>query len=162
MTAHRTTQIDMRFDEVDVDLFAGGGGASLGVEEATGSPVYVAINHDAHAIEMHSANHPQTIHYREDVFAVDPIAATTGRPVRVLWASPDCKSPEPSSRRSSEPRSGEPHEPVQAEVEMKLCPTGKRCFASRAEARRCRRTVGNRFRVYRCPHCHSIHITRSR
>ena len=74
-----------------MDLFAGGGGASTGIEQAIGRPVDVSINHDPEAISLHTANHPQTVHYCSDVFEVDPIAATGGRPVGLLWASPDCK-----------------------------------------------------------------------
>ena len=77
-------------DELIVDLFAGGGGASLGIEEATGRQVDIAINHDAAAIELHKANHPTTLHLRSDVFEVDPRRVTEGRPVGLLWASPDC------------------------------------------------------------------------
>lgn len=77
--------------EIVVDLFAGGGGASTGIEQAIGRAVDVAINHDAEAISLHQANHPQTMHYCSDVFEVDPVAVTQGRPVGLLWASPDCK-----------------------------------------------------------------------
>lgn len=76
--------------ELVVDLFAGGGGASTGIEQAIGRPVDVAINHDPEAISLHTANHPQTIHYTADVFEVDPHEATEGRPVGLLWASPSC------------------------------------------------------------------------
>lgn len=76
--------------EIDVVLFCGGGGADTGIEQATGTPVDIAINHDPEAIGMHAANHPQTVHFKEDVFAVHPLVATRGRPVRILWASPDC------------------------------------------------------------------------
>lgn len=76
--------------EIDVVLFCGGGGADTGIEQATGYPVDIAINHDPEAIGMHAANHPQTVHFKEDVFAVHPLVATRGRPVRILWASPDC------------------------------------------------------------------------
>lgn len=76
--------------EIGVDLFAGGGGWSEGFQRATGAPPAVAVNHDEHAIAMHRANHPEAEHHREDVFAVDPIAATRGRPVGWLHGSPDC------------------------------------------------------------------------
>lgn len=79
------------FRERIVDLFAGGGGASTGIEDATGVPVDVAVNHDAAAILMHKKNHPWTEHYQEDVFTVDPMKVTHGQPVGLLWASPDCK-----------------------------------------------------------------------
>jgi DNA (cytosine-5)-methyltransferase 1 len=78
-------------NEIVVDLFAGGGGASTGIEQAIGRAVDIAINHDAEAISLHQANHPQTTHYCSDVFEVDPVAVTHGRPVGLLWASPDCK-----------------------------------------------------------------------
>lgn len=77
-------------DELIVDLFAGGGGASLGIEMATGRQVDVAVNHDRIAVELHKANHPQTHHEVADVFEVDPREITKGRPVGLLWASPDC------------------------------------------------------------------------
>lgn len=73
-----------------VDLFAGGGGASIGVAAALGRDVDVAVNHDEVAITVHRKNHPETKHYTEDVFEVDPLEATGGQPVDLLWASPDC------------------------------------------------------------------------
>ena len=79
------------FDTIFIDEFAGGGGASTGIEMATGRPIDIAINHDESAIMMHKRNHPYTQHYREDVWAVDPLTATRGRPVRLIWFSPDCK-----------------------------------------------------------------------
>ncbi|MBE6576526.1 MAG: DNA cytosine methyltransferase [Ruminococcaceae bacterium] len=79
------------FDECFVDSFAGGGGASTGIEMATGHPVDIAINHDEAAILMHRRNHPFTEHYREDVWQVDPVKAVRGRHVRFAWFSPDCK-----------------------------------------------------------------------
>lgn len=82
---------DNLFRELIVDNFAGGGGASTGIELALGCPVDIAINHDADAIAMHKVNHPYTAHYQEDVFTVDPYAVTGGRRVGLLWASPDCK-----------------------------------------------------------------------
>ena len=78
-------------DEIFVDNFAGGGGASTGIEEAIGRSVDIAINHDRAAIAMHRANHPSTEHYTEDVWKVDPIKACRGRPVALAWFSPDCK-----------------------------------------------------------------------
>lgn len=77
-------------NELIVDSFAGGGGASLGIELALGRSPDIAINHDAEAIALHAANHPHTRHYREDVWKVDPRDATGGRPVGLMWASPDC------------------------------------------------------------------------
>ena len=64
-----------------VDNFAGGGGASTGIEMATGISVDIAINHDPEAIRMHKANHPSTKHYCESVWAVDPVKACNGHPV---------------------------------------------------------------------------------
>lgn len=77
--------------EIVVDLFAGGGGASTGIEQAIGRHVDIAINHDPEAVSLHQANHPQTQHHVSDVFEVDPVTVTEGRPVGLLWASPDCK-----------------------------------------------------------------------
>lgn len=74
-----------------VDNFAGGGGASTGIEMATGISVDIAINHDPEAIKMHKANHPSTKHYCENVWAVDPVEACNGHPVALAWFSPDCK-----------------------------------------------------------------------
>jgi DNA (cytosine-5)-methyltransferase 1 len=77
-------------DELIADLFAGGGGASCGIEMATGRQVDLAINHDPAAVALHQANHPQTQHFTCDVFEVDPRAVTQGRRIGLLWASPDC------------------------------------------------------------------------
>lgn len=77
--------------EIIVDNFAGGGGASTGIELATGRSVDIAINHDPNAIAMHTTNHPDTLHYCESVFDIDPIAATAGRAVGLAWFSPDCR-----------------------------------------------------------------------
>lgn len=77
--------------ELVVDNFAGGGGASTGIEMATGYSVDIAINHDPEAIRMHQANHPMTEHYCEDVWQVDPVQACKGHPVGLAWFSPDCK-----------------------------------------------------------------------
>ena len=65
--------------ELVVDNFAGGGGASTGIELALGVPVDIAVNHDADAIAMHKVNHPYTTHYQEDVFAINPEKVTGGR-----------------------------------------------------------------------------------
>ena len=78
-------------DELVVDNFAGGGGASTGMEMALGRHADLAINHDLEALAMHEANHPQTRHIAEDVFTVDPVKETGGRPVGLAWFSPDCK-----------------------------------------------------------------------
>lgn len=83
-------QIDL-FDEIIVDNFAGGGGASTGIELAAGRPVTIAINHDPDAILLHKTNHPYTEHYQEDVWSVDPRAVCGGRKVGLAWFSPDCK-----------------------------------------------------------------------
>ena len=77
--------------ELIVDNFAGGGGASTGIEMATGYSVDIAINHDPEAIRMHKVNHPNTKHYCEDVWQVNPIEACKGHPVALAWFSPDCK-----------------------------------------------------------------------
>jgi DNA (cytosine-5)-methyltransferase 1 len=77
--------------ELIVDSFAGGGGASLGIELALGRSPDIAINHDAEAIALHAANHPGSTHFREDVWKVDPREACGGRPVGLMWLSPDCK-----------------------------------------------------------------------
>ena len=77
--------------EIIVDNFAGGGGASTGIEMATGRSVDIAINHDVNAVAMHTTNHPETLHYCESVFDVNPLVATAGRPVGLAWFSPDCR-----------------------------------------------------------------------
>lgn len=77
--------------ELIVDNFAGGGGASTGIEMATGISVDIAINHDPEAIRMHKTNHPNTKHYCESVWDVDPVKACGGHPVALAWFSPDCK-----------------------------------------------------------------------
>ena len=79
------------FDEIIVDNFAGGGGASTGIELATGRPVTIAVNHDPDAILMHKTNHPFTEHYQASVWDVDPYEVCRGRPVGLAWFSPDCK-----------------------------------------------------------------------
>jgi len=76
--------------ELVIDLFAGGGGASTGIELAIGRAVDIAINHDPEAVSLHQANHPQTMHYVSDVFEVDPRLVTNGQRIGLLWASPDC------------------------------------------------------------------------
>ncbi len=77
--------------EIIVDNFAGGGGASTGIELATGRSVDIAINHDPNAVAMHTTNHPDTLHYCESVYEVKPKIATAGRPVGLAWFSPDCR-----------------------------------------------------------------------
>lgn len=78
-------------DEIVVDNFAGGGGASTGMELGLNRHVDIAINHDPEAIDMHKVNHPETKHYCESVWDVDPIEACNGSPVGMAWFSPDCK-----------------------------------------------------------------------
>lgn len=84
------SQIDI-FDEIIVDNFAGGGGASTGIELAAGRPVAIAINHDPDAILLHKTNHPYTEHLQASVWDFDPVAVCRGRPVGLAWFSPDCK-----------------------------------------------------------------------
>ena len=84
------SQIDL-FDEIIVDNFAGGGGASTGIELAAGRPVTIAINHDPAAILLHKTNHPYTEHLQASVWDVDPVEVCKGRPVGLAWFSPDCK-----------------------------------------------------------------------
>lgn len=85
---HAQTSI---LDEIIVDNFAGGGGASTGIELAAGRPVSIAINHDAAAILLHKTNHPHTEHIQASVWDVDPEEVCAGRPVGLAWFSPDCK-----------------------------------------------------------------------
>ena len=84
------SQIDI-FDEIIVDNFAGGGGASTGIELAAGRPVAIAINHDPDAILLHKTNHPYTEHLQASVWDVNPVEVCRGRPVGLAWFSPDCK-----------------------------------------------------------------------
>ncbi|MFD1809317.1 DNA cytosine methyltransferase [Gemmobacter lanyuensis] len=74
-----------------IDSFAGGGGASTGIEQALGRSPDVAINHSAKALALHAANHPETIHLDSNIWDVEPLTVTRGRHVGLLWASPDCK-----------------------------------------------------------------------
>lgn len=83
-------QFDL-FGEIIVDNFAGGGGASTGIELATGRVVDISINHDPDAILMHKTNHPYTEHIQASVWDVDPVKVCRGRPVGLAWFSPDCK-----------------------------------------------------------------------
>ncbi|MGH8429795.1 MAG: DNA cytosine methyltransferase, partial [Solimonas sp.] len=77
--------------ELIIDNFAGGGGASCGIELALGRHVDIAVNHDPEAVAMHAMNHPQTEHHCESVWDVDPLDLVKGRPVGLAWFSPDCK-----------------------------------------------------------------------
>lgn len=85
-----------------IDCFAGGGGASVGIEMALGRPVDIAINHDPQAIRMHKVNHPDTLHLTEDIFKVDLQKYVAGRQVSLMWASPDCTSH--SKAKGGQPR----------------------------------------------------------
>lgn len=90
-TRNPVIRVHLDQDEILVDNFAGGGGASSGVELALGRSPDIAINHDAEAIAMHKANHPECKHYCESVWEVDPVEACGGRRVALAWFSPDCK-----------------------------------------------------------------------
>ena len=87
-------QLDL-FDEIIVDNFAGGGGASTGIELAAGRPVTIAINHDPDAILMHKTNHPYTAHYQASVWDIDPREVCQGRPVGIYstggWRTACCR-----------------------------------------------------------------------
>jgi len=88
----RRQRVDLfNASEIIIDCFAGGGGASTGIELAIGRSVDIAINHDPAAIAMHTVNHPTTEHYCESVWEVDPRKVANGRPVGLCWLSPDCK-----------------------------------------------------------------------
>lgn len=89
-------------DGLIIDCFAGGGGASVGIEMATGRAVDIAINHDPMAILMHKTNHPNTLHLTEDIFKVDLQKYIKGRHVSLMWASPDCTSH--SKAKGGQPR----------------------------------------------------------
>lgn len=78
--------------ELIIDCFAGGGGASVGIEMALGRPVDIAINHDPGAILMHKTNHPTTLHLTEDIFKVNLRKYVKNQHVALMWASPDCTS----------------------------------------------------------------------
>ena len=80
----------MKNENLIIDCFAGGGGASVGIEMALGRGVDIAVNHDPQAIRMHTVNHPATLHLTEDIFAVDLQKYVGGRHVALMWASPDC------------------------------------------------------------------------
>ncbi|MDA0695974.1 MAG: DNA cytosine methyltransferase [Proteobacteria bacterium] len=85
------TQFDLNFSEkIIVDFFAGGGGASTGLEMGLNRSVFAAVNHNPKALSMHEANHPHAKHYVQDVFAVDPVEICEGYPVGWFHASPDC------------------------------------------------------------------------
>lgn len=79
-------------NELILDFFAGGGGASVGIEMALGRQVDIAVNHDPNAISIHRTNHPDTLHLTEDIFKVDLEKYVKGHHVGLVWASPDCTS----------------------------------------------------------------------
>lgn len=89
-------------NDIIIDCFAGGGGASVGIEMALGRPVDIAINHDPQAIRMHKVNHPDTLHITEDIFRVDLEKYIAGKHVALMWASPDCTSH--SKAKGGQPR----------------------------------------------------------
>lgn len=89
-TEPQRPEFDLASDEIIIDCFAGGGGASLGIKWATGRSPDEAINHSATAIAIHEANHPTTRHHHSDIWEVDPVEVAAGRPVGLLWLSPDC------------------------------------------------------------------------
>src|SRR5690606_18780145 len=80
-----------RMHKLIIDSFAGGGGASTGIEMALGRSPDYAINHSADALAMHEVNHPKTVHLDSNIWDVAPLEVTQGRPVGLFWASPDCK-----------------------------------------------------------------------
>lgn len=116
---HRTTRagtppVSWPLDpRINVVLFAGLGGACQGLE-AAGCPVHLAVNHDAVAIAAHRALNPHTRHIRGDIFDVDPVAATGGRQVKILWASPDC-------RDHSVAKGGAPRSPRVRSMPWQIC-----------------------------------------
>jgi DNA (cytosine-5)-methyltransferase 1 len=89
-------------DELVIDSFAGGGGTSEGIVAALGTDPDIAINHDKFALAMHRINHPGTQHQVEDVVTLDAISMCAGRPIGMLWMSPDCK--DHSKAKGSRPR----------------------------------------------------------
>lgn len=86
----RQLALRLHHDDLIVDNFAGGGGASVGIEQALGRSPDIAVNHDPEAIAMHAENHPATRHFCASVFDIDPVEATQGRRVGLAWFSPDC------------------------------------------------------------------------
>lgn len=102
MRAIRRGEEVIKMDDLIIDCFAGGGGASVGIEMALGRQVDIAINHDPEAIRMHEVNHPDTIHLTEDIFKVDLQKYVKRRKVALMWASPDCTSH--SKAKGGQPR----------------------------------------------------------
>ena len=86
----RQMNLRLHSEDLIVDNFAGGGGASLGIEMALGRSPDIAVNHDPKAVAMHAENHPGTRHLCESVWDVDPVEVTAGRRVALAWFSPDC------------------------------------------------------------------------
>ena len=89
-------------NDLIIDCFAGGGGASTGIELALNRPIDIAVNHDPDAILMHKTNHPHTLHLTEDIFEVDLQSYVKSRNVSLMWASPDCTSH--SKAKGGQPR----------------------------------------------------------
>ena len=89
-------------NNIIIDCFAGGGGASVGIEMALGRSIDIAVNHDPQAIRMHRVNHPDTLHLTEDIFKVDLQKYVGDRHVALMWASPDCTSH--SKAKGGQPR----------------------------------------------------------
>ena len=143
--------------ELVVDLFAGGGGTSEGIRRALGRDPDIAVNHDPAAIAMHAANHPTTRHYCESVFEVSPNAACGGRPVGLLWLSPDCT-------HHSKAKGGKPRKKKIRELAWVACRWAKEVapqiiilenveeFADwgplTADGRPCRQRAGKTFRAF--------------
>jgi len=100
------TSLNLFGHELVVDNFAGGGGASEGIEQALGRPVDLAIDHDATAIAVHTANHPGADHSVADVWDIDPEHATHGQPVGLAWFSTDTASA--GSKRPAQTRAWPP------------------------------------------------------
>ena len=101
-SVHKQLNLDI-FETLIVDLFAGGGGNSYGIEEATGRRVSIALNHDENAISMHAKNHPDSVHLREDIRSVSPRTVAGNRPIGLLHMSPDCR--DFSQSKGGQPRS---------------------------------------------------------
>lgn len=89
-------------EDLIIDCFAGGGGASKGIEMALNRDIDIAVNHDPEAIRIHKVNHPNTLHLTEDIFKVDLQKQVAGRHVALMWASPDCTSH--SKAKGGQPR----------------------------------------------------------
>ena len=132
MNLYRRRMRSMINGELIVDNFAGGGGASTGIEEATGYCVDIAINHDPEAIKMHKANHPYTKHYCEDVWQVDPVKVCGGHPVALAWFSPDCK-------HFSKAKGGTPKGQVYSRSGVGCLPLGRTGTSARDNVGECRR-----------------------